>query len=202
MGGNSAMGHYSMNVPAEPSAPQHDEVQTSSEATEAPSAAEEPTEPTEPSASSAPKVAEEPKVPKAADESTTTNPGAAAELVLVDPGVRAVPGMETTTARFRPPADATSLHLRSSSQSPSRSSARCCVDDPNTDDANPPRNTDSTPRESVSWVYGETMCERAREHDANGLANGAGTTPQGPAPEEPSTPPTGRTESDTRGGEF
>ena len=197
--------------PKHTDATQHDDVPTLSKATEetetteAPSAAEEPTEP---SASSAPKIAEEaeqpeePKVPTAADESTTTNPGAAAELVLVAPAVRAVSGPKTTTARFRPPADATSFHLHSNSQSPARSSARCCVDDPNTDDANPLRNTDSTPRESVSWVYGETMCKRARDHDDNGSANGAGTTPQGPAPEEPSTPPTGRTESDTRGGEF
>ena len=179
--------------PKHTDATQHDDVPTPSKATEetetteAPSAAEEPTEP---SASSEPKVTEE------ADESTTKNPGAATELVFVDPAVRAVSGAETTTARVRPPADATTLH----SNSPS--GACCCVDDPNTDDANPPRNTDSTPRESVSWVYGETMCERARDRDDNGSANGAGTTPQGPAPEEPSTPPTGRTDGDTRGGEF
>jgi len=179
--------------PSEPSAPQDTDAATPSKATEALSAAGEPTEP------SAPKVAEEAEEPKfltAADESTTTNSGAAAELVFVDPAVRAVSGAETTTARFRPPADATSLHLHSNSPS----GAGCCVDDPDTDDANLRRNTDSNPRESVSWVYGETMRERAREHE-DGLTNGAGTNPQ-PASEEPSTPSTGRTDGDTRGGEF
>jgi len=154
---------------------------------------EEATAPSDPSDLSEPKVTGE------ADESTTKNPGAATELVLVAPAVRAVSGAETTTARFRPPADATALHLHSqSTQSRSR------VDDSNTPESRPSTSTGSDPWESVSWVFGETMRENAREHDrsddaSNGAASGAANTPQEAAPEDTCTPPTG---DDSTGGEH